>query len=757
MSSRLAIVGIDSTALNAKESTPSESVRKLAIEAVERMLTGEPIRVAKESKLVFKNVAKEAGISSTLLHREFRDVMSYVEARKRSGKAPRSTTHAIDARKKCIEAINRIVSKKPFVISKSAKLNVKNVGREAGVDDSYIYQALPDVLEEITKQQSENEVFGNKETNAKLMAALQKLERDQKAITVKDVCREAKMREQFDMVVRKSYPDVHNAILDAISRQKEAKRLEERTAILAALERLRSGKPLNTSPIPAGGYLSVKKLMHESGVHETTIQRHHRDIADDCISQKRFETDDVWFLDDGNLEITGGTDALKLNFSQIPFEWLKKSAMSFTESCYSTRATGTLIANIQALKMFGETLQELNPSCEPSDITRSLMEKVLFQWAKSGLKASSLKRRMGSVRQFIEWCEDSRKVEFASTRLIRDSDYPKAEKKLPKFIPEYVMSQLNANIDGLHPHVMRFFLALQEVGMRISECCALPFDCIYADAQGDYFIKYYQFKMKKEHVVPISKELVEVIKEQQREVIVELGSATNLLFPTPKYQQNKRKYPRAGKAWSKGTLITNLNALANERNIVSEDGSVYHFTFHKFRHTTATRMINNGVPQHIVQRYLGHESPTMTSTYAHILDKTLKQEFAKFQGKMVDINGDIYDMNEVANSLSEGSDADSLDAQWLKKNIAVQTLPNGLCSLPVVQGSCPHANACLTCPSFRTDHRYLPQHKDQLQRTEEIIATCASKGWTRQLEMNEKIKQSLVNIIEPLEVKQNDA
>lgn len=168
-------------------------------------------------------------------------------------------------------------------------------------------------------------------------------------------------------------------------------------------------------------------------------------------------------------------------------------------------------------------------------------------------------------------------------------------------------------------------------------------------------------------------------------------------------------------------------------------------------------MINNGVPQHIVQRYLGHESPTMTSTYAHILDKTLKQEFAKFQGKMVDINGDIYGVEEVANSLSEGSDADSLDAQWLKKNIAVQTLPNGLCSLPVVQGSCPHANACLTCPSFRTDHRYLPQHKDQLQRTEEIIATCASKGWTRQLEMNEKIKQSLVNIIEPLEVKQNDA
>ncbi|WP_240047037.1 tyrosine-type recombinase/integrase, partial [Staphylococcus aureus] len=39
---------------------------------------------------------------------------------------------------------------------------------------------------------------------------------------------------------------------------------------------------------------------------------------------------------------------------------------------------------------------------------------------------------------------------------------------------------------------------------------------------------------------------------------------------------------------------------------------------HAFRHTVGTRMINNGVPQHIVQKFLGHESPEMTARYAHI-------------------------------------------------------------------------------------------------------------------------------------------
>lgn len=752
MNNKFALVSIDNTALDAQKNEPIGDTRKLVIEAIDRIVTGSPTRIQSKSKLIFKNIAKEAGISSTVLHREFRDVMNYVEAVKRKGTSHQTTIHAINARKRCFDAIERFVNKVPCIIPKTAKLNTANVAKEAEVDDSYIYQALPDVLNKIAEQQSDNKVFGNIETNAKLVSALNRLVESDQKVTVKDVCREAEMNKTFDVVVRKSYPDVHNAILNVITKQREKVRSDESTALFDALNRLRSGQPINTNPIPAGGYLSVKKLMEESGIHETTINRHHKDISNECTSRKRLGSDDVWFFNDGEVQLKGGTDAIKLNFSDLPFDWLTDSAKAFTKACHATRSSGTLVANLQAIRMFGAAVFDINSTCTPKEIDRSVMENVLYNWSKTELKESSLKRRLASLRQYIEWCEDSAIIEFGATRLIRDSDYPKGSKSLPKFIPEYVMSQLNTNIDGLTPHVMRFFLVLQEVGMRISECCGLTYDCICPDSQGDYFIKYYQYKMKKEHVVPITSEIAEVIKEQQKEVVSEFMEPTAILFPTPKLQENKRPYPRAGKAWSKGTLIKNLNALAQERNIVSESGSVYHFSFHMFRHTTATRMINNGVPQHIVQRYLGHESPTMTSTYAHIMDKTLKEEYAKFNGKMVDIKGTIYDVEDVAKSLSEGCDTDSIDAQWLKKNIAVQALPNGLCSLPVVQGSCPHANACLTCPNFRTDHRYLPQHKDQLNRTEEIIATCSSKGWTRQLEMNEKIKQSLVNIIDPLEV-----
>ena len=65
-----------------------------------------------------------------------------------------------------------------------------------------------------------------------------------------------------------------------------------------------------------------------------------------------------------------------------------------------------------------------------------------------------------------------------------------------------------------------------------------------------------------------------------------------------------------------------------------------------------------------------------------------------------------------------------------------QALPNGYCGLPAKQQRCPHANACLTCASFRTDETFLPHHERQLKATAEIIDNAKKCGWQRQAEMN---------------------
>ena len=155
-------------------------------------------------------------------------------------------------------------------------------------------------------------------------------------------------------------------------------------------------------------------------------------------------------------------------------------------------------------------------------------------------------------------------------------------------------------------------------------------------------------------------------------------------------------------------------------------------------------MINNGVPQVIVQQYLGHESPEMTSKYAHIHNKTMRKEFSKYQSSLIDIKGN-------ASTVS-----DKINAKWLKRNIISQTLPNGLCALPLTQNKCPHANACLTCAHFRTSKDHLCKHKSQLNETKKIINHASKNGWTRIVEMNSDVANNLTRIIETIENQQND-
>ncbi|BAZ48752.1 integrase family protein [Nostoc sp. NIES-4103] len=149
-----------------------------------------------------------------------------------------------------------------------------------------------------------------------------------------------------------------------------------------------------------------------------------------------------------------------------------------------------------------------------------------------------------------------------------------------------------------------------------------------------------------------------------------------------------------------------------------------------------------------VQRYLGHESPNMTSVYAHIHDQTMKEEIAKYQGKVVNILGQVVEPNNI--------EADIADLQWFKRTIQAQALPNGSCALPTISQGCPHANACLTCTHFRTTAEYLSEHRQQLEQTNQIIQKAEANGWMRQVEMNQKVKSNLEKIITALEVESND-
>ncbi len=479
-------------------------------------------------------------------------------------------------------------------------------------------------------------------------------------------------------------------------------------------------------------------------VHITTLRQIYK-VLQEAYDNREEYNKEIWDLRKLGISPDPTKSNYRLNFSRITQPWLLQAAKQFIRYSLSICSTGECSTRLAALKDFSAFLSYFHPSLQPSEIDRPLILEYITQLPGTGLAEATRHKQIGSLRTFLELCAREGWANVPDKRLIYSEDFPRISQSLPRFIPEEVLAQLNQHLEELPPQLMRMTLILQEGGMRIGELCQLSFNCLTQDAHGDWFLRYHQFKTKKEHSIPISQETAAVISEQQQAVREEWGKALPYLFPSTKGKPLKQKY-----------LTEALNQLAYDKQIHDKAGCLWHFQAHQFRHTVGTRMVNLGVPQHIIQRYLGHESPEMTSRYAYIHDQTLKEEFAKFKHKIVDVTGKVIAPEHIAAEMAEGLDPNSVDDQWMKKNILAQALPNGLCGLPVVQGACPYgANKCLSCTHFKTDARYVDKHKDHLERTNKIVEWAQENSASRRsqeiLKENLPVKENLERIIASLE------
>src|SRR5262249_52906257 len=96
-------------------------------------------------------------------------------------------------------------------------------------------------------------------------------------------------------------------------------------------------------------------------------------------------------------------------------------------------------------------------------------------------------------------------------------------------------------------------------------------------------------------------------------------------------------------------------------------------------------------------------------------------------------------------------------AQWAKTRygMATQTLPNGYCGLPL-QRSCPHSNACLTCPVFLTGPEFLPELREQQRRTLTLTGVAEGGGRPRVVETTRRGVPTQTGMIGEMERPETD-
>lgn len=269
------------------------------------------------------------------------------------------------------------------------------------------------------------------------------------------------------------------------------------------------------------------------------------------------------------------------------------------------------------------------------------------------------------------------------------------------------------------------FLILYCCGMRISEVCLLKKDNIRKDEKG-YYIVFYVQKMKKEAVNPIPENLYLHIMNYCKEV------KGDYLFTG-----------KDGRPVISNTYTETMKKIIRKLNIKNNDGTVYNFRPHEFRHTFATSLLEKDVPFTVIQKLLHHSSPEMSLVYAQITDSRKRKKYIEFINKVGMKSKALFDNEEENEKVYE--------VQWLKNNLKSQALPNGFCALPVSLGVCPYANACLTCDYFKSTKKHLPILEKQLVRTKALIEILEERNLSDQLKVNLEVKKNLETIINTIE------
>jgi len=462
-------------------------------------------------------------------------------------------------------------------------------------------------------------------------------------------------------------------------------------------------------------------------------------------SPEKFNFDnDVWLADHLGYE-RGIHKHYKINFAYITQAWLKKFTKKYILFLVSTGTSfSTLIGKVTYINIFSQYLESVCYLQEFNGITRSLLLDFLSYLRIKNYSWSTHVHILETLSKLFEtgvlnnWFQ----VEPA---LIRPEDRPKKKIRLPRFIPEDVMAQLNQHLNHLPEPVMRMILVDIECGFRIGELTRLKLDCLKPDGRGGWYIQYQMYKMNKEHTKPISNELAKVIQEQQSYIKQLFSNTFSYLF-CGRGRSSKEFIPEP-RLMTSTSFVNHLKVLAKNFDIKDSLGKNWNFQSHQFRHTVGTRMINSGVPQHIVQRYLGHESPTMTQVYAHIHDDTLRKEIEKYhESRVVNFQGETAELDETILSSND-------DLEWFKKNVQARALEHGYCARPKVLGDCdiPGFDGCYNCPHWRTNKNFIPILKDTLERTNNVLEKAQNCGWQLQVHKNTPIKENLEKVIKTLE------
>ncbi len=249
-----------------------------------------------------------------------------------------------------------------------------------------------------------------------------------------------------------------------------------------------------------------------------------------------------------------------------------------------------------------------------NEIKHSLIRSWLAALKEKGISSKSINRKISSLKSFFKYLLKTDQINSSPTVNIIA---PKIGKRLPVFIKEAdskkLIEALNQSTEDWKTLNAKMLITIfYATGMRLSELINLK------EKQVDFSKSQIKVlgKGNKERIIPVSKDLLDIIKDYQKLKKKDFEITTDTLLITEK---GNRIYPKYAYL-----LVNKFLTAASTLDKKSP---------HILRHTFATHLMNNGADLNAVKELLGHSSLASTQVYTHNTIEKLKDIHKKAHPK----------------------------------------------------------------------------------------------------------------------------
>ena len=197
---------------------------------------------------------------------------------------------------------------------------------------------------------------------------------------------------------------------------------------------------------------------------------------------------------------------------------------------------GTVQSDLLGLTRFSTFLAECAPEAHAlSNIDRALLERYLAWLATQSLGCGAKEDAVTAPGAFFQAIrQHGWDMNLPTTAVFFPGDLPARPPRLTRRVAEHIMAQVEApaNLDQWpNPEGRLITIILIRCGLRATDACTLPFDCLLHDGQHAAYLRYFNNKMRREAAVPIDEDLENEIRTQQQRVSDRWPGQHPHLFP----------------------------------------------------------------------------------------------------------------------------------------------------------------------------------------------------------------------------------